>query len=127
MPDTETKKPRRQLKNIPPDRFQPKVLIFWIGLALAVVSLLFWSPGITVAPATLTIYEVVTRAENNEIKNGVIQPDNTVGKDWDLITGELNTASLTNDRGVKTAFFRASGRVTDANMERLQKFKFTER
>jgi cell division protease FtsH len=127
MPDTETKKPRRQLKNIPPDRFQPKVLIFWIALALAVVSLLFWSPGITVAPATLTIYEVVTRAENNEIKNGVIQPDNTVGKDWDLITGELNTASLTNDRGVKTAFFRASGRVTDANMERLQKFKFTER
>jgi cell division protease FtsH len=127
MPDTETKKPRRQLKNIPPDRFQPKVLIFWIALALAVVSLLFWSPGITVAPATLTIYEVVTHAENKEIKDGVIQPDNTVGKDWDLITGELNTASLTNDRGVKTAFFRASGRVTDANMERLQKFKFTER
>jgi hypothetical protein len=33
MPDNDTKKPRRQLKNIPPDRFQPKVLIFWIILA----------------------------------------------------------------------------------------------
>jgi cell division protease FtsH len=127
MPDTETKKPRRQLKNIPPDRFQPKVLIFWIALALAVVSLLFWSPGITVSPASLTIYEVVTHAEAGDIKSGVIMPDTTAGTNWDIITGELNTASLVNDRGMKTAAFRAAGRVTDANMERLQKFKFTER
>ncbi len=128
MPDTETKKPRRQLKNIPPDRFQPKVLIFWIALALAVVSLLFWSPGITVSPANLTIFEVVTHAEASDIKSGVIQPDNTVGKDWVLITGELTTASLTNERGMKTAAFRASGRLTDSNMERLQKTnKFAER
>jgi len=128
MPDTETKKPRRQLKNIPPDRFQPKVLIFWIALALAVVSLLFWSPGITVSPASLTIFEVVTHAEASDIKNGVIQPDNTVGKDWVLITGELNSASLTNERGMKTSAFRASGRLTDSNMERLQKTnKFAER
>src|SRR5580698_2136722 len=107
MPDTETKKPRRQLKNIPPDRFQPKVLIFWIALALAVVSLLFWSPGITVSPASLTIYEVVTHAEAGDIKTGVIMPDTTAGTNWDIITGELNTASLVNDRGMKTASFRA--------------------
>src|SRR5580704_7123301 len=128
MPDTETKKPRRQLKNIPPDRFQPKVLIFWIALLLAVVSLLFWSPGITVSPATLTIFEVVTHAEASDIKSGVIQPDNTVGKDWVLITGELNSPTLVNERGVKTSAFRAAGRLTDANVERLQKTnKFIER
>ena len=128
MPDLETKKPRRQLKNIPPDRFQPKVLIFWVALALAVISLLFWSPGITVSPANLTIYEVVSRAQAKEIKSGVIQPDNTVGKDWVIITGELNSASLTNDRGLKTSSFRAAGRLTDANTERLQETnKFQER
>ena len=133
MPDLDTKKPRRQLKNIPPDRFQPKVLIFWIALLLAVVSLLFWSPGITVSPATLTIFEVVTHAESSDskpsdIKSGVIQPDNTVGKDWVLITGELNAPTLTNERGMKTASFRAAGRLTDSNMERLQKTnKFSER
>ena len=66
MPDIETKKPRRQLKNIPPDRFQPKVLLFWVALAFAVVALLFWSPGITVSPAQLKINEVVSRAEANE-------------------------------------------------------------
>jgi len=122
MPDIESKKPRRQLKNIPPDRFQPKVLLFWVALAFAVVALLFWSPGITVSPAQLKINEVVSHAEANDIKEGVIQPDGgTGGPNWVLITGELNSSSLTNDRGLKTPFFRAAGRLTDANMERLQK------
>ena len=121
MPDLETKKPRRQLKNIPPDRFQPKVLIFWVALALAVVALLFWSPGITVSPASLTIYEVVQHAESQDIKTGTIQPDPSGGRDWAIITGELNGASLVNERGMKTSAFRAAGRLTDSNMERLQK------
>ncbi len=129
MPDNDTKKPRRQLKNIPPDRFQPKVLIFWVILLVAVVALIYWSPGITVSPAQLTIYEVVTHAETGDIKAGaVIQPDPAGGRDWVTITGELNDATLTNDRKMKTAAFRASGRLTDLNMERLQKTnRFAER
>jgi cell division protease FtsH len=128
MPDLETKKPRRQLKNIPPDRFQPKVIIFWFALLLAVVALLFWSPGITVSPAPLTIYEVVQKAEAQDIKTGMIQPDPSGGRDWAIITGELNGATLVNERGMKTASFRAAGRLTDSNMERLQKTnRFAER
>ena len=128
MPDNDTKKPRRQLKNIPPDRFQPKVLIFWIILAFAVVALLYWSPAIAVSPYQMTIYEVVTHAEAGDIKTGMIQPDPSGGRDWVLITGELNDATLTNERHAKTALFRASGRLTDSNMERLQKTnKFIER
>src|ERR1017187_4695233 len=129
MPDNDTKKPRRQLKNIPPDRFQPKVLVFWIILAFAVVALLYWSPGIAVSPAQLTIYEVVTRAEAGDVKVGLIQPDPNGGsRDWVLITGELNDAVLTNERHGKTSAFRAAGRLTDLNMERLQKTnKFIER
>ena len=80
MPDLDTKKPRRQLKNIPPDRFQPKVLDLLGILLLAVVALLFWSPGITVSPATLTIYEVVTHAEAAATSSqAVIQPDPSGG------------------------------------------------
>ncbi len=128
MPDIEPKKPRRQLKTLPPDRFQPKVLIFWIALAIAVVALLYWSPGITVSPAQMTIYEVVTKAEANEVKTATIQTDPTGGRDWVLITGDLNEATLKNERGAKTASFRAAGRLTDANMERLQKTnKFVEK
>src|SRR5271155_870254 len=128
MPDIETKKPRRQLKNLPPDRFQPKVLIFWFILFGAVAVLLWWSPGISMSPAQLTIYEVVTKAEAQDVKGGMIQPDPSVGTDWVLITGELNDPTLKNERGMKTNAFRASGRLTDSNMERLQKTnKFVER
>jgi cell division protease FtsH len=128
MPDNETKKPRRSLKNIPPDRFQPKVLIFWVALMLAVVALLFWSPGITVSPAQLTVFEVVTEAEAGNVKAAVIQPDSTGGRDWVLISGDLNSPTRMNERGTKTASFRAAGRLTDSNLERLQKTnKFVER
>src|ERR1700690_3502143 len=128
MPDTDPKKPRRPLKNLPPDRFQPKVLIFWFMLFGAVAVLLWWSPGINVSPAQLTIYEVVTYAENSGIKGGMIQPDPSGGSNWVLITGDLNEPLLKNERGIKTTAFRASGRLTDANMERLQKSnKFIER
>src|ERR1035438_4961100 len=97
MPDLETKKPRRQLKNIPPDRFPPKVLIFWVAMALAVIALLFWSPGITVSPAPLTIYEVVTHAEASDIKSGIIQPDPSGGRDWAIITGEFTHEAHAGD------------------------------
>src|ERR1700679_755234 len=128
MPDTETKKPRRQLKNIPPDRFQPKVLIFWVALMLAVVALLFWSPGITVSPAQLPVFEVVSAAEAGNVKAAVIQPDSTGGRDWVLISGDLNSPTRMTERGTKTASFRAAGRLTDSNLERLQKTnKFVER
>ena len=120
MPDIDPKRPRRQLKNIPPGGFQPKVLIFWIILLFAVVALLYWSPGMTVGPAQMTIYEVVTHAEQGDISQGMIQPDPSGGRDWVMITGDLKDASLKNDRGVKTSSFRAAGRLTDSNMERLQ-------
>jgi len=30
MPDLENNKKRRSLKNLPPDRFQPKMLVIWL-------------------------------------------------------------------------------------------------
>src|ERR1700678_3450159 len=121
MPDIDSKKPRRHLKNIPPDRFQPKVLVFWVILVGAVIALLCWSPGLTPSPAELKIFEVVTHAEQGDISQAIIQPDGSGGRDWVVITGDLKEAILKNDKGGKTASFRAAGRLTDANMERLQK------
>jgi hypothetical protein len=40
MSDSENKKPRRSLNNLPPDRFQPKMLLFWLALVAAVLALL---------------------------------------------------------------------------------------
>ena len=40
MSDSENKKSRRPLKTLPPDRFQPKMLIFWLALVGAVLAVI---------------------------------------------------------------------------------------
>jgi cell division protease FtsH len=123
MPDSDNKKPRRALKNLPPDRFQPKMLIFWLALVAAVLALLYYTPGMANTPDNLTIQDVVERAESGNIKPAqpapVIRPDPGSGRDWHVITGESRKDATA------PAFrpFRASGRLTDASMERLQKTK----
>ncbi len=119
MPESDNKKSRRALKNLPPDRFQPKMLIFWLALVAAVLALLYYSPGMTNTPDMLTIQEVVDRAETQNIKPGsVIRPDPSGGRDWVAVLGESRKDANTPYRP-----FRAAGRLTDTNMERLQKSK----
>jgi cell division protease FtsH len=126
MPELDHKKKRRPLKNLPPDRFQPKVLIFFLALFLAALALLFLSPGKLTSPANLKIQRVVELAEQGKIRQGVIRPDTSGGRDWVVITGETKESDLDSDRG-QTNQFRAAGRLTDSNMERLQKSQvFTE-
>src|SRR5687767_3546859 len=88
MPETENKKSRRPLKNLPPDRWQPKMLLFWFALVGAVLALLWASPPMTGSPEILTIQDVVERAEAGNIqaskKSGeipTIQPDVAGGRD----------------------------------------------
>ncbi|MDO8540994.1 MAG: ATP-dependent zinc metalloprotease FtsH [Opitutaceae bacterium] len=119
MSDSDNKKSRRALKNLPPDRFQPKMLIFWLALVAAVLALLYYSPGMTTTPDMLTIQEVVDRAEAKNIKeNSVIRPDPSGGRDWVAVLGESR-----KDAAAPFRPFRAAGRLTDTYMERLQKSK----
>ncbi len=120
MSEPENKKSRRPLKTLPPDRFQPKMLIFWLALVAAVLALLYYTPSMSSQPEVLQIQEVVERAENNNIKpkTGIIRPDVGVGRDWHTITGESR-----KDATTPFTPFRAAGRVTDANMMRLQQSK----
>src|SRR4051812_28187560 len=124
MPDPDNKKSRRALKNLPPDRFQPKMLIFWLALVAAVLALLYYTPGMGVTPETLSIQEVVERAEAHNIQPNsnppaTMRPDlSSGGRDGYAITGFSR-----KDEGAPFRQFRAAGRVTDTNMERLQKSK----
>ncbi len=123
MSEPDSKKTRRPLKNLPPDRFQPKMLIFWLVLVAAVLALLFTTTNTGNQPETLTIQDVVERAEAHNVdmaaKNqAVIRPDLSGGRDWHTITGYSR-----KDADAQYRAFRASGRITDANMERLQKSK----
>ena len=68
MSDSDNKKSRRPLKSLPPDRFQPKMLIFWLALVAAVLALLYYTPGMSTQPESLTIQDVVERAESKHIR-----------------------------------------------------------
>ncbi len=119
MSEPENKKSRRPLKNLPPDRFQPKMLIFWLALVAAVLALLYYTPSMSSTPEMLSIQEVVERSEANNIKpGGVIRPDLGGGRDWHTIIGESR-----KDTSGAYKQFRAAGRVTDENMMRLQRTK----
>ena len=126
MSDNENKAKRRPLKNLPPDRFQPKVWLIWLVIFAALVVVYSAYPGRMNSPADLKIQEVVDYAAAEKIAEGKIRPDPSGGRDWEEITGEMKEPILTSDGG-KTKSFRAAGRLTDANMEILQKSKvFTE-
>ena len=121
MSDSDNKKPRRSLKNLPPDRFQPKMLIFWLVLVAAVLALLYYTPSMTSSPETLTVQEVVARAEAGNInreagKSATIRPDPSSGRDWMVITGQSR-----KDANSPWRDFRVADRVTDSTYERLTK------
>jgi cell division protease FtsH len=124
MSDSENKKPRRALKNLPPDRFPPKMLLFWLALVAAVLALLYLSPTLTAPMENLTIQEIVERAEAGNILHGdpahaaVIRPDPSGGPFWVNISGQ----SRKDGTGVFKEF-RAAGQLRDTNLERLQKSK----
>jgi cell division protease FtsH len=126
MSENDPKTRRRPLKNLPPERFQPKVLLIWLAIVAAVLALFFLNPGKVKAPAQLNLQRVVELAETGQIREGLIRPDTSGGRDWVVVSGETTETVLTSDSG-KTAYFRASGRLTDSNLEKLQKSqKFTE-
>ncbi|MEY4940274.1 MAG: hypothetical protein RIQ93_2009, partial [Verrucomicrobiota bacterium] len=119
MSDSENKKSRRALKNLPPDRFQPKMLIFWLALVGAVLALLYLTPNMAKPIEVLTIQDVVERAEKNDVKpGGVLRPEPSVGRDWVTISGESRA-----DANSPFKPFRAAGRETEVMHERISKTK----
>ena len=104
MSEPDSKKSRRPLKPVPPDRFQPKMLIFWLVLVAAVLALLYGTTGMSPQPEMLTIQEVVERAEAGHVstearKGAVIRPDPGGGsRDWHTVTGEsrMDASGLMN-------------------------------
>ncbi|MGC4073851.1 MAG: ATP-dependent zinc metalloprotease FtsH [Nibricoccus sp.] len=121
MSDLKNEKKRRPLKSLPPERFQPKVLLIWLSIAAAVLALFLLNPGRNGAPAVIKIHEVVQLAEENKIKSGVIRPEQSGGRDQYVVTGEATEALFSDGTaGGKTAQFVASGRLTEASHEKLQ-------
>ncbi|MBI2518553.1 MAG: ATP-dependent zinc metalloprotease FtsH [Opitutae bacterium] len=120
-------KKRRPLKSLPPESFQPKVLLIWLAIIAAIVALFYFNPAKAPQPAQLNIQRVVEMAEKGEIAQGSIRSDAQGGRDWSVLSGETKEPILRNETG-PTKTFVATGRLTDSNLERLQKSQvFTEK
>jgi cell division protease FtsH len=120
MPENPSKKKQGPLNKLPPDRFPPKTVLIWLAIIAAVLALFYLPNAHSSAPANLKVQQVVTLAEQDQIKDGIIRPDpSSGGRDWATITGHLKQEIEVP--GGKTSEFIAAGRLTDTNMERLQK------
>jgi cell division protease FtsH len=127
MSDEDTPKKRRPLKNVSPEGFQPKFIIVILAVLAALTLLYYLNPARQPAPAKLKIQQVVELAEKDAILSGEIQSDATGGRDWYVIAGEVKEPNLPGAQG-PTNKFTAAGRLTDSNVERLQKtMVFNER
>ena len=123
MSEKDNNKKRRPLKSLPPDGFPLKTGLIWVAIIGAIFSLFWFNPATKPQPAVLGIEEVVELAVAGKVANGAIRSEATGGRDWTILTGETNEAILQNAAGTATKAFTANGRLTDSNLERLQKSK----
>src|SRR5580704_16847536 len=91
-------KKRRPLKNLPPERFQPKMWIIWFTIIAAVLGLLVFSQSRSPMVKDLKIQEVVDYTAEGKISKGVISDE---GQGLAVITGETKDTILDAD-GVRT-------------------------
>jgi len=123
MSEKDNNKKRRPLKSLPPDGFPLKTGLIWVAIIGAIFSLFWFNPATKPQPTVLGIEEVVELAVAGKVANGAIRSEATGGRDWTILTGETNEAILQNAAGTATKAFTANGRLTDSNLERLQKSK----
>ena len=119
MSDNDDKK-RRPLKNLPPDGFPAKMILIWMAVIVMIWAVINYSQSKLPTPARLKIQQVVELAEQGQLAEGAIRPDSTGGRDWSELTGKTKENILKSETGPTNEFI-AAGRLTDANLERLQK------
>ena len=143
MPPENDPQGRRPLKNSPPDRFQPKVVMIWLLVVMAIASLFLLGPKTKGQILALEPYQVFQELERGNIVSGKIKSDPSGGSwEWSIITGELRVepgAPLPTDADVsnyelanaetpkEVIRFRSDGRLTGDVYQKLQESgKFSE-
>ncbi|MBH52861.1 MAG: cell division protein FtsH [Opitutaceae bacterium] len=143
MPPENGPQGRRPLKNSPPDRFQPKVVMIWLLVVMAIASLFMMGPKTKGQVLALEPFEVFQELERGNIVSGKIKSDPSGGSwEWSIITGELfvkpgeplsqgsdlSNYELANAEGKKEIIrFRSDGRLTGDVYQKLQESgKFSE-
>jgi cell division protease FtsH len=122
---SENKKPKKNEpgNNGPPQRFQPKVLLVYLVIVAAILTIWFANPGAGANVKQLTISELVQAVKAGQIAegDGLMEPEPSYGRDGYVIQGEMTNPELAElDRGIAPAGdvpskvrFVARGRLTE--------------
>jgi cell division protease FtsH len=78
-------------KNSTPQRFQPKVLLVYLVIVAAILTIWFANPSAGKNVKQLTVSELVQAVKNGQIADGdgVMEPDPSYGRDGYVISGEM--------------------------------------
>lgn len=127
-------------RNSPPERFQPKVLLIWLAVIVAMIALWFASPREGMGTTKLSIPELVQAIKEEQIipGDGVMKPDSSLGRDGYVIHGQMLNPQYENEilDGIEVSKqkaqsqkirFSAEGRVTDADFPILSTYLKEER
>ncbi|MDP4610317.1 MAG: ATP-dependent zinc metalloprotease FtsH [Opitutales bacterium] len=109
-------------RNGPPQRFQPKVLIIYLLIVAAILTIWFANPGAGSNVQKLTISELIEAVKDGMIVegDGYMEPDPSYGRDGYVISGEMKNpvwenpeegVAIPSDTPAKVRF-TARGRLT---------------
>jgi cell division protease FtsH len=122
---SENKKPQKNDpgNNGSPQRFQPKVLLVYLVIVAAILTIWFSNPGAGANVKQLTISELVEAVKAGQIAedDGVMEPEPAYGRDGYVISGEMTNPALGDfEDGIAPAAdvpskirFTARGRLTE--------------
>ncbi len=106
-------------RNGPPQRFQPKVLLIYLVIVGAILTIWFANPGAGSNVKQLTISELVEAVKDGKIaeNDGVMEPDPSYGRDGYVISGQMLNPAFNPEGGDSTESpkirFTARGRLTE--------------
>ena len=115
MSEEEKEQRNKPLRKDSPERFQPKVLIIWLVIIGAILSLYLFSEPQGQKSQEWTIKKVLNAVDEGRIKEGTIKAEPTGGQNWSEI--HLVLTGMQAEGGERVI---ARGRLTDENLERLQ-------
>lgn len=120
MPENNNSNRRGPMKG-GPERFQPKVIIFWVIL-IALMLIIWQNSTDTGEVEALPVTKVIEMTQQGRVLAGKIAPMPNGGMDWYEIGGTIATP-VTNELGdevIANKGFLARGRLSEANYEILQ-------
>jgi cell division protease FtsH len=104
----------------PPERFQPKVMLIWLALILAMAGL-WYMQSPSGDSDEISIKQVLDYSKDDQIDQAVIKFDSNGGDEWYVVQGKLVGAG---DQPGES--FTAKGRITEDEYRELRKNKNIE-